>query len=142
MLESFTKSGVSIRYPSNWSLDEDDDADGGWTATLQTPGSAVLWLSVRPDAEPAEVADETLEALQDDYPDLENQPTAEMMAGRVALGHDIDFITLDVPVTAHIRVLDRNPATLLLFWQFSGADGEHYEPLLRAVLASLQLNDA
>ncbi|CAN5500670.1 hypothetical protein BH11PLA2_BH11PLA2_03490 [soil metagenome] len=140
MIETFSRNGVTFKYPINWVLEEELDDDGDWVVTLQTPGTALLILSYRIDAEPVELADESLEALLADYPDLDSEPTAEKIAGKIALGHDIDFLAVDLPVNAQVRALDLDDATLLLFWQMADVDRDHYEPLIKAILASLTLS--
>jgi hypothetical protein len=139
MIETFTRDGVSFKYPGNWTLEVDAEADGDWVATLQTPATALFMATYRRDADPAELADETLDALTADYPDLESTPTAEKLAGRLALGHDIGFITLDVPVSVRLRVLDLGEATLLLMIQMADQDEDHYSSLMGAILASVTL---
>jgi len=138
MIEKFERSGVTFQFPANWSHEVEDDA-ADWVATVQTPGSAMLVVTYREDAEAAELGDETLEALQAEYPELDSEIAVEKLAGRTAIGYDLDFITLDTPVTAKVRALDAGAGTLLLFWQVGEKDREHYEPLLDAILASVRV---
>lgn len=138
MIERFERSGVAFQYPANWSFEIDEDA-GDWLATLQTPGTALMTFAYRLDTEPTELADETLEAFQDDYPELDSEIAIETLADRTALGHDIDFLTLDCPVMAKVRAVSIPSGALLIFWQFSDRDREHYEPLFQAVLKSLSI---
>ena len=138
MIEKFERSGVSFQYPANWTLEE--EADGAdWVATLQTPGSAVAIITYREDMEPAELGDETLEALQEEYPELDSEIAVDSLAGQTAIGYDIDFITLDLPVTAKVRALETPNGALLLFWQVSEIDRGHYESLLDAVVLSAKI---
>lgn len=138
MIELFERGGVAFQYPANWSFEIDDD-EGDWLATLQTPGTALMTIAYRLDTEPTELADETLEAFQDDYPDLDSEIAVEKLAGRTALGHDIDFLTLDTPVMAKVRAVGIPSGALLVFWQYSDRDRDHYEPLFQAVLGSLRI---
>jgi hypothetical protein len=140
VIEKFERSGVSFQYPANWTLEEEADGED-WVATLQTPGSAVMIVTYREDMEPADLGDETLEALQEEYPELDSEIAVEKLAGQTAIGYDIDFITLDLPVTAKVRALDTPNGALLLFWQVSELDRGHYEPLLNAIIASTKIDE-
>jgi hypothetical protein len=141
MIETFTRDGVRFKYPNNWILEDDaDGASSDWTVSLQTPHSAIYMVSYRPDTDPTELADETLDALLDDYADLESTATADEVAGRVALGYDIDFITLDVTVNAQLRTLPHGDAAVLIMWQMADRDRAHYESLMAAVTKSLTLS--
>ena len=139
MIAIFERSGIAFQYPQNWTLD--DEADGAdWVATVQTPGTALMMVTYREDAEPAELGDETVEALREEYPELDAEVTVEALAGQTAIGYDIDFITLDSPVTAKVRVLQAAEGALLIFWQVADKDREHYEALLEAVTSSVRID--
>jgi hypothetical protein len=142
MLAKFDQDGVSFQYPGNWALEHETD-DPDWVVTLQTPSTAVMMITYYADGpEPAELADETLEALQDDYPELDTEIALEKIAGLTAMGHDIDILTLDTPVVAKVRALQFGPATLTILQQMGEPDREHYESLFAAVTASIQLKTA
>lgn len=141
MIQTFERSGVTFRYPANWKL-ETDDAGDGWTVTLQSPETAFLLVSLRPDANgPGQVADEALAALKAEYPDLDAEPAVETLAGLPAIGHDIDFLTLDTAITGWTRCIDTTAGPLLVMWQTSEFDREQNEPVLRAITVSLRIED-
>jgi hypothetical protein len=138
MIATFERTGITFQYPQNWSLD--DEAEGNdWVATIQTPGSALMVITYREDAEPAELGDETVDALREEYPELDAEVTVEPLAGQTAIGYDLDFITLDTPVTAKVRALESENGALLIFWQVAEKDREHYESLLDAVMSSVRV---
>ncbi len=137
MIASFERAGIRFQFPENWTLNDETDGED-WVATLETPGSALMVLTYREDVEPAELGDETIEALREEYPDLDAEVTVESVAGQTAIGYDVDFITLDSAVTAKVRVLEAAAGALLIFWQLAEKDREHYESLLNAVMASIQ----
>jgi hypothetical protein len=138
VIQTFSRSGVSFRYPGNWDVDAEEAADGGWTVTLQSRETAFLLVSLRPDADdPAQVADEALEALRAEYKELDAEDKVETVAGQVAVGHDIDFLTVDTPITCWTRCLVTPEGPLLVMWQTSELDRPANEPVLRAICASL-----
>ena len=138
MIQTFSRSGVSFRYPGNWDVDAEETADGGWTVTLQSRDTAFLLVSLRPDADdPAQVADEALEALRAEYKELDAEDRVETIAGRVAVGHDVDFLTVDIPIVCWTRCVETPGGPLLVMCQTSEFDRPANEPVLRAICASL-----
>ncbi len=111
-------------------------------ATLISPDTALLVATLRPEADsPAELADEALAALQLEYKELDEEPAVESIAGRSAVGHDVDFLTLDTTAFCRIRGLDTAAGPLLILAQMSEYDRVRLDPVLRAVVASLQLTE-
>lgn len=142
MVETFDRDGVRFSYPSNWRPDAEsaDDADGAWTVVLQSPGTAFLLAALRPDADtPADLADQTLEALRADYQELDAENVVATLAGRPAIGHDVDFLTLDTAVACRTRCLDTPNGPLLLLAQVGEYDRAAAEPVFAAVFASLTI---
>jgi hypothetical protein len=141
MIQTFERSGVTFRYPANWKL-ETDEAGDGWTVTLQSPETAFLLVSLRPDADgPGQVADEALAILKAEYPEMDAEPAVEDLAGLPAIGHDLDFLTLDTAITGWTRSVDTTAGPLLVMWQTSEYDREQNEPVLRAITASLRIEE-
>jgi hypothetical protein len=139
--ETCSRDGVTFCYPEEWSLDEDVTLEG-WTATVQSPGTAFLLISLRPDADdPAQVADQTLEALKGDYPELDATDVTETIAGRLAIGYDLDFVALDATVVCRIRALDADGGPLLILTQSGEMDRAKHEPALKAIVASLEITE-
>jgi hypothetical protein len=138
-MTSFDRDGVHFQYPANWTAEfNDDDEAGGWAITIESPGTAFLLVALRPDADtPADLADQTLAALREEYEELEAENALQSLAGRPAIGHDIDFLTLDTPIVCWTRCLDTPAGPLLVMCQTSELDRGANEPVLRAVCASL-----
>jgi hypothetical protein len=142
MIAEFTRLGVSFRYPANWKLETEDSSDAEWAATVQSPVTAFVLVSLRPDArDPADLADQTLEALKADYQELDAENRVETIAGQVAIGHDIDFLTVDTTITCRTRCLETPAGPLLVMCQTSEIDRAEHDPVLRAIIASLHIED-
>jgi hypothetical protein len=138
MSPPFHEDGISFVCPEGWSL-EREPTDDGWAVTLQSPGTA--FAIVRLDKSMPAVEDvtaATLEALRADYPELEADNAIETIAGEMAFGHDVDFFSLDLSVTAWTRCFYGLAGTVLVLCQVSGADEDEYEPALRAICASMR----
>ncbi|HEY2784200.1 MAG TPA: hypothetical protein VGJ05_04420 [Fimbriiglobus sp.] len=142
MIRTFERSGVRFQYPGNWSV-ETEDTGLGWAATLTSPDTALLVAALRPEAaSPAELAAEALAVMKLEYRELDAEPAVESIAGRPAVGHDVDFLTLDTTAVCRIRALDAPAGPLLLLSQCTQFDRVRLDPVLRAVVASLQLSEA
>ena len=140
-MKTFERDGVRFIYPANWQVDA-EDADGGWTVTVQSPETAFAVVSLRPDAESAaQVADEALAALKTEYKELDADMAVDSLAGQPAVGHDIDFMTLDTSIMCWTRCVDTTAGPLLVMCQTSEYDRDRNEPVLRALCASLQLDE-
>ena len=141
MPNTFERDGARFAYPENWVVELTEDS-GGWVATVQSPGTAFLLVALHPDAvSPAELADEALDTLKTEYKELDAEDVVETVAGRVAVGHDIDFLTLDTAIACQTRCVDTPTGPLLLMCQSSEFEREQSEPVFRAVFASLTIED-
>lgn len=142
MIRTFEREGIRFQYPANWVLETEEDAEGGWSVTVQSPETAFLLMSLRPDADnAAELADQTLDALKAEYKELDDVNAVGTFAGQLAIGHDIDFLTLDVAVTCWTRCAQTLAGPLLVMCQVSEFERERHEPVLRAICASMTIED-
>ena len=143
MIGIYDDRGIRFEYPWDWELEVSDDGPRT-TVSLQSPGGLAFALVTVDDTRPApaEVADEALAAMRDEYPGLDAAPALETIDGHRAIGHDLDFISLDVPNTCAIRCFRTPRRTVLVFGQWSDLDGEEPEALIRAVRRSLEETDA
>jgi hypothetical protein len=141
-MNTFERDGISFHYPANWRGEAEDSEDGGWAVTLTSPETAFALISLRPDArDPADLVDQTLDALQQEYKQLDVENCLESIAGQPALGHDIDFLTLDAAITCRTRAVESPMGPLLTMCQVSEYDREKHDPVLRAIVASIKFED-
>ena len=141
MSQQYQADGISFRYPDDWRLDREESADG-WTVLLQSPGTAFLTLTCdHSGASTEEIAAAALEALQEDYPTLEASPQVDTLAGQMAVGHDIQFFSLDLTNTCWTRSIDSAAGVVLVLCQTNDLELEEYEPVLRAICASLTVEE-
>lgn len=140
-MNSFDRDGVSFRYPENWRVDA-EEGEGGWTVTLTSPETAFAIISLRPDArDPADLADQTFDALKAEYTELDAENAIQTIAGQVAIGHDIDFMTVDTPTVCRTRCLETPAGPLLVICQTSDLDRAQNDAVLRAIVASLTVDE-
>lgn len=140
MTKLFARDGVRFRYPTNWVLEVAADEEAlGWDASVESPGTALAAVALRPGAVPADLVAEALAALAEEYPGLESTPAADQLAGRPAVGADFDFIALDTAVTGWVRAVDGGAGAVLVICQVGDFDREANLPVLNAICSSLAL---
>lgn len=141
MSKCFERSGIRFQYPSTWTADT-EDADDGWTVSVQSPETAFLLVSLRADADnPAEMAELALQAIRSDYQEIDAESAVDTLAGQPAIGHNIDFMTVDTPITCWTRCLDSPGGVVLVICQLSEFDRSRNEPLLRAICQSFEIDE-
>jgi hypothetical protein len=86
---------------------------------------------------PAELADEALTAMREEYPGLDGAPALETIDGRRAIGFDIEFVSLDMVNGCAIRCFRTPRRTILIFSQWSDLDDTEAEAQFRMMRASL-----
>ena len=141
MAAQFDEGGIRFRYPENWRLEREEN-DAGWTVSVQSPDTAFMLISLREDMPSTDrMAATALEALREDYPDLEADECVDSLAGQPAVGHDIRFTSLDLTNTCWTRSFYCADGTVLVMCQLNDLELEKHEPVLRAICASLKLED-
>lgn len=138
-MNTFERDGISFHYPANWTAEVSDDAEsGGWTVTVSSPDTAFLLASLQPDAnDGGQLADQTLDTLKAEYKELDAEDVMETICGLPAIGFNADFLTVDTPTSCRVRALDTFAGPLLLLAQVSDFDRAANEPLLLAIVKSL-----
>ena len=138
MSKEFSGDGLSFSYPDKWVL-EQEKSPTGWTVTLQSPGTAFAMIQLDRDLpDPQQMIDEALETLRSDYPTLEAESTLETIAGEMAIGHDLEFFSMDLLNSAWTRSFYGPAGTVFLLCQVTDADREEYEPGLKEVTRSMR----
>jgi hypothetical protein len=138
-MNTFDRDGISFRYPVNWRAEVEESGDGGWAVTVQSPDTAFVLVSLQPEAsDPADLADQTLAAVRGEYEEIDVEHVTETVAGRVAIGFDADFLTVDTATNCRVRCLDTFAGPLLVLCQVSDFDRARHDPALRAIVASIR----
>jgi hypothetical protein len=139
MSQRFEEEGIAFEYPDDWGLEREENEEG-WTVTVQSPETAFVVLRYDRDMPPREDMVQTaLEALQEDYPELDAVPQVESLGGQPAVGHDIEFLSLDLTNTCWTRSLYTDAGTLLVLCQLTDLEAERHGPALRGICKSLEV---
>ncbi|WP_422928447.1 hypothetical protein [Singulisphaera sp. PoT] len=139
---TFNDHGIRFDYPADWEV-EIDEEETVTTVSLQSPGGLAFALVTVDETcpAPAEVADEALNAMREEYPDLEAAPALETLAGQRAVGHDVEFISLDMTNTCAIRCFRTPRRTVLVFGQWSDIEAEESAAQIQGLRRSLEETD-
>jgi hypothetical protein len=141
MAAEFDERGIQFQYPENWQLEE-EEIENGWTVTLQSPDTAFWMLCVREDRPlPVDLLEKTLADLRESYPELESEPVNSTLAGHKAQGHNIRFFSFDLTNTCWTRSFESGQGTVLVLYQFNDLEAENYDSVLRAICASLRVEE-
>src|SRR5947209_218641 len=116
MPATFQADGIRFQYPDNWRLSR-EDTDSGWTAFVQSPETAFFLVTYdRAVSDVGAMAETALQALREEYPDLEADDALESLAGQPAFGHNIRFFSLDLTNSCSTRCFDCGTGTCLVMW--------------------------
>jgi hypothetical protein len=137
--ETYEDQGVRFEYPAHWVVEV---TEGGpeTTVDVQHPDGLAFAL-VRVDEErpdPAGLADQALEAMRQEYPELEAAPVLEPLREHVATGYDVDFFSLDVSNGARIRSFRTPSRTILIFGQWSDIGDDDLSEQVRIVFRTIE----
>jgi hypothetical protein len=131
--------GIRFEYPSAWDLSVSEDGPAVNLEIEDPDGPAFLLIQVDESCpDPEIVADEVLEALRGEYPELDETPAVESIQGYPATGYDVEFFALDVTNGASIRSFQTPQRTVLVFGQWSDLGEDELPEVIRGVLRSVE----
>jgi hypothetical protein len=139
MNKTFENHGLRFEYPSGWELEENDHGEV-MTVAVQDPGGLGFALITSDEScpDPADVADAALEAMREEYPDLDAEPAMETINDHCATGHNVEFFALDMTNGASIRCFRTPSRTVLAFGQWSDVGEADLPDLIRGVFQSIE----
>jgi hypothetical protein len=135
--------GIRFQYPEDWEVEVTDEGSVT-TVALHAPDGLAFALVTVDDSRPAPamVADQALEAMREEYPGLDASPALETISGHRAVGHDVEFISLDMTNACAIRCFRTDRRTVLVFGQWSDLEDEDASAVFADVRRSLEETDA
>ncbi len=138
MPNHFNKLGISFLYPDNWTLDEEQTARGRGEVTIYSPSGAFLSISIHsPRTDPITLATQAVDAVREEYAQVDVEEAQETVSGRDLVGYDLNFFCMDLVTTARVRCLHANRATYAVFCQAEDRDFERLACVFDAVTVSL-----
>ncbi len=143
MVEVYDDRGIRFEYPSDWEVDATED--GPRTTLSVTAPSGLAFALVTADDEatdPDELVAEALEALRAEYPTLVAEPAEETIDGQPSVGHDVEFVSLDLSVACSLRGFRTLRRTVFILTQWSDLEALESDDALRALRRSFEETDA
>ncbi len=141
-VQTYDEEGLHFEYPAGWELETSEEDDVRTLAAQEPDGLGFVIITVDPSRpDPAEVAAAALEAMREEYPDLDSLPVLESINDHAATGHDIEFMTMDATNSAAIRCFRTPLRTILAFGQWSDLGPDDLGDLVRDVLHSIDETD-
>jgi hypothetical protein len=144
MNETYEAHGIRFDHPADWDVDVTDDGPRTIVSVSEPTGAAFLFVTLDEDRhKPAELVDEVLGTMRDEYKELDAYPVMEMIGGHQALGQDFEFFCLDLVNAGFVRAFRTPRRSVLVFGQWSDrADGSDYAETFRAIRRSLAESEA
>ena len=139
MTATYQNHGVQFIYPENWKLiDQEDPDQRPCQIALESPSGGQWSVILFPtDRNPDEVLAEAVQALGDQYEDLETSAAPPDFEPYPSTAVDGYFYCLDFMVMARLRVIETAKYTLLVWFQAESRDFDTNHQVFRAITTSL-----
>jgi hypothetical protein len=134
----YDKLGIHFQYPENWTLETDDTSPEKPSVTVYSPGGAFWTVMMHPkDANTVKLAEAAMQAIRDEYDEVDIEDAREEVCGIEFIGYDINFYCLDLTNTAWIRAGRSEFGTYLIVCQAEDRDFAKISPVFQAMTTSL-----
>jgi hypothetical protein len=138
MSGQYQNFGVEFLYPENWDIVDEQLDKWPYRVSVQSPGSGYWELQVYPSRiDLGHLSGQVLQAMRQEYPDLESEVVTDDVYELPAVGYDLSFFCLDLLVTSKIRCLDVGSRTYLLIYQAESREFDRQELVFDAISKSL-----
>jgi len=132
------KHGIAFQYPDNWTIDEADSLADCKSVTVYSPGGAFWSIMLSPcSRDPHSFSKVAIEAMREEYEELDIEEIEETIAGRLMSGYDMHFYCLDLTNTACVRSVGTDQATYTVFYQAEDREFDRLHPVFLAITNSL-----
>lgn len=137
MPAKFHRLGINFEYPDNWTLDEEDAMAGQRSITVCSPGGAFWSVTEHPrGTDPECLARAAVDAIKQEYKEVEVEAASDIVAGREMEGYDMHFFYLDLINSASVRCLRTRRTTYTVFYQAEDRDFERLHLVFQAITTS------
>jgi len=135
MPEQYHGLGLSILYPDNWTVDEDEVSS---VVTIESPGGAAMTVTRLDDSEDLQSPmDQAKIAMEAEYDLVEQESIERDIEGVQLVGITQRFVYLDLIVASHLLSFKRDGIAYLVQIQAEDRDMERLEQVFEAILVSL-----
>ncbi|MBS0210242.1 MAG: hypothetical protein JSS27_14955 [Planctomycetes bacterium] len=134
----YDKLGIRFLYPENWQLDETDMIEGNNSVTVYGPDGTFWTILAHPAGlEQQDLIEAALEAMHEEYTDLDEEPYHDVVGGKEVWGADLNFYCLDLTNTAWLRSYATDEGTYLVLCQGEDRAFERVAGVFDGMLQSL-----
>jgi len=137
MNRAFDRHGIHFEYPEDWILHEQSTPEE-ITVTINSPETS-FWsftlLLDRPD--PYRVVETVIDALREDYSDVDVYTNEGQLGELSAVARDVDFVCHELIGSAFIRAAVIPGGTLLVFYQGADIELDETQLMLERITKSL-----
>lgn len=138
MPASYNRLDIRFIYPENWTVSDEQFDEWPHGVTLQSPGGAFWEVQLYPaETDPEDLVAKVLDAMQEEYADLESQAVTEDLGDSPTVGLDLRFFCLDFLVTAQVRSFSAEAGTYLFIYQAENREFDRQEAVFQAITQSL-----
>jgi predicted NUDIX family NTP pyrophosphohydrolase len=138
MPSEYRANDISFAYPDNWCLEENEMSDGNMTVHLTSPGGA-FWMVTISDSQttPEKLSQNALNAILSEYDRVEHTPVNRIIGSYRLVGHEMNFIYLDLFNTALILCFTAKGKTFAVYWQSDDEQLDTYADVFEAITFTL-----
>ncbi|MDR1492283.1 MAG: hypothetical protein LBT05_06145 [Planctomycetaceae bacterium] len=138
MPSEYRANDISFAYPENWFLEENEMNNGNVTIHLTSPGGA-FWMVTISDAKttPEKLSQNALDAILSEYDRVEHTSVERIIGKYKLVGHEMNFIYLDLINTALILCFAAKGKTFAVYWQSDDNQLDTYADVFEAITFTL-----
>ncbi|MFO1020025.1 MAG: hypothetical protein U0903_04930 [Planctomycetales bacterium] len=139
--ETYSRHGIRFDYPEEWEVQEQEQ-DNELLITVSSPATSFWTLGLFFDSpSPEHVLRTVINALEDDYPELDAYQSQEMICGCESVARDLEFVCLEMLNGAWVRAVRMQGYTLLVMYQCTDYERQEYLPQLEGITRSLTCDE-
>lgn len=131
-------------YPPNWKAEESGDEYARAVEVESPDKMAYLQISLHPDRTPEDLLAEALDVMVHEYKGLYSSATEASIDGQPAQGHNLEFVSLDFPISGILRTIETPEGAMLVQGQWSEVEDESapvtYGDVVAAMVTSIELS--
>lgn len=138
MPEQYRWNGLSILYPENWTLQQDEES-----LNIESPTGSFVVLSRPENINMA--LDRARKTMEQEYDEVETEELTRVVGESLLEGITQRFVYLDLIITSHLFKLeteDQDFLPLLIQIQGEDRDLDRLQQVFDAILASLESDHA
>jgi hypothetical protein len=132
------KFGLRVPYPDNWVVEGGQDPAWPDSVSIQSPGSAFWSLSIHDiSTDTNELASIVLNAIQEEYDEVEVEAVNEALVETDLYGFDVSFYCMDLVIQAQLRAFSWEGRKFLVLCQGEDREFDRMSGVFEAMTQSV-----